>query len=189
VNIAMRRWLSFIYYALLFLTFFFFWGVGRMVHLAPRPEDVNLFDGRFWLHNWSGALLGTFAVAWPLITERRRKRKDERKPAEPLKLKSFRLAPMNWRPAEVPQGADRPASVSRPILAFDFLLLFVIGGLWLTPHLPPHYAKPLILSDPRFWWTNWAGALLGIFMCAMRYLSVEVRNRKRGETVDGERLR
>jgi hypothetical protein len=181
VEYTMRRWLSFIYYTLMFLTMFFMWGVGKLIQLAPRPGDVNLFDGRFWLHNWSGALLGTVTVVLTFKRDRRKGREEAGKPAEAVEIKSFRLAPLNWKPAWSLQQAYTRGRLHPGILVFDFVFAFVIGGVWLMPHLPPHYLKALPLSDPRFWVTNWAGALLGIFLCGMRLLRREIQKDLRRE--------
>jgi hypothetical protein len=45
-----------------------------------------------------------------------------------------------------------------------FVLAFVLGGLYLMPHLPPFPTHPVTMFEAEYWNTNWAGAVLGIVL-------------------------
>lgn len=50
------------------------------------------------------------------------------------------------------------------IVAFSliFVLVFVLGGWFLMPHLPPTPDHPVSAFELEYWSTNWIGALFGL---------------------------
>jgi hypothetical protein len=55
---------------------------------------------------------------------------------------------------------------------FVFACVFVLGGLFLMPYLPPFPDRPVSAFEGQFWTTNWAGALLGIVLGALSARSI-----------------
>jgi uncharacterized protein (DUF2062 family) len=53
-----------------------------------------------------------------------------------------------------------------------FVFVFILGGLFLMPHLPPVPDHPVTAFEAEYWTTNWAGALLGIILGALSARSV-----------------
>jgi hypothetical protein len=45
-----------------------------------------------------------------------------------------------------------------------FAFAFVLGGLFLMPHLPPVPTHPVTVFETEYWSTNWAGAGLGVLL-------------------------
>lgn len=45
-----------------------------------------------------------------------------------------------------------------------FVLAFFLGGWFLMPYLPPVPDYPVSVFEIEYWTTNWAGALLGVFL-------------------------
>ena len=45
-----------------------------------------------------------------------------------------------------------------------FVLAFVLGGLFLMPHLPPFPNHPVSMVEAEYWTSNWAGLVLGIVL-------------------------
>jgi len=66
-----------------------------------------------------------------------------------------------------------------PVLAFllVFAVGFVLGGLFLMPHLPPTPDQPVSAVQWRYWVDNWAGALLGLLLGAASARSTLKRSR------------
>lgn len=64
-----------------------------------------------------------------------------------------------------------------------FLIGFVLGGWFLMPHLPPVPERPVSVFEAEYWMTNWAGALLGIFLGALSAWSV-LRKAGKSPTAD-----
>jgi membrane associated rhomboid family serine protease len=57
-----------------------------------------------------------------------------------------------------------------------FFIVFVLGGLFLSPHLPPIPERPVTVFEVQYWRGNWAGAVLGLFL---GWLSDRSARRKR----------
>ena len=47
---------------------------------------------------------------------------------------------------------------------FVFAVVFILGGLFLMPYLPPVPSRPVGVFEPAYWTTNWAGTLLGLLL-------------------------
>jgi len=62
-----------------------------------------------------------------------------------------------------------------------FLLMlamgFVLGGLFLMPHLPPTPARPVSAVQWGYWEDNWAGLVLGLLLGAASARSTLKRSR------------
>ena len=64
---------------------------------------------------------------------------------------------------------------------FVFVIAFILGGLFLMPHLPPVPSRPVGVFELDFWATNWAGALLGLLLGALSARSV-LKSKRRGRS-------
>ena len=45
-----------------------------------------------------------------------------------------------------------------------FVIVFILGGWFLMPHLPPIPDRPISVYELEYWTDNWAGALLGLIL-------------------------
>lgn len=55
---------------------------------------------------------------------------------------------------------------------FVFAIVFILGGWFLMPHLPPVPDRPVHFVELEYWTTNWAGAVLGLFFGGLSARSV-----------------
>lgn len=53
-----------------------------------------------------------------------------------------------------------------------FAMAFVLGGCLLMPHLPPVPDHMVTVVELEYWSTNWAGALLGLFLGGLSARSI-----------------
>lgn len=56
------------------------------------------------------------------------------------------------------------AVVTLIAFALVFLIVFVLAGLFLMPHLPPTPSRPVAPFETAFWTDNWAGAVAGLVL-------------------------
>ena len=57
-----------------------------------------------------------------------------------------------------------------------FAIVFVLGGLFLMPHLPPTPRHLVTVFEVEYWTTNWAGAVLGILLGGLSARSILKRD-------------
>ncbi len=55
---------------------------------------------------------------------------------------------------------------------FIFACIFLLGGLFLMPHLPPVPDHMVTIWEAEYWTTNWAGAVLGLIIGGLSARSV-----------------
>jgi hypothetical protein len=71
----------------------------------------------------------------------------------------------------------KPA-IPSAIISFVVVLamVFVLGGLFLMPYLPPVPRHPVTVFELEYWTTNWAGAVLGILLGGLSARSILKRD-------------
>jgi hypothetical protein len=167
-----------LYKIAIFLVNFVIVGLVAMPYLPPqRSHQSSPYSLHFWLTNWAGALCGIWVVA----SQARKKTKDMRENEDDAEAGSALSDLTRSQSDEAPVTQKRyPNNLPQPLIyAIDFVFGFIIGGVVLMPHLPPHRQNPLTQSDPKFWLTNWAGALLGIIWCGVEMIRVRIGKNRR----------
>ncbi len=54
-----------------------------------------------------------------------------------------------------------------------FVIVFILGGWFLMPHLPPIPLRPISAYELDYWTDNGAGALLGLILAGLSYRSIK----------------
>ena len=62
---------------------------------------------------------------------------------------------------------------------FVFTCIFLLGGLFLMPYLPPAPDHIVTIWEAEYWTTNWAGAALGLIIAGLSARSVLKQAEKR----------
>lgn len=77
--------------------------------------------------------------------------------------------------------------MAKAILSFIvvFVLGFVLGGLFLMPHLPPVPDHEVGVFELRYWIDNWVGALLGIVLGGLSAWSI-IKKKPQCQDAQGE---
>jgi len=57
-----------------------------------------------------------------------------------------------------------------------FVIVFILGGWFLMPHLPPIPDRPVSVYELDYWTDNWAGALLGLILAGLSARSIIKKN-------------
>jgi len=60
-----------------------------------------------------------------------------------------------------------------------FVCIFILGGLFLMPHLPPVPDHIVTIWEAEYWKSNWAGAVLGFIIAGLSARSVLKQTEKR----------
>ena len=57
-----------------------------------------------------------------------------------------------------------------------FVIVFILGGWFLMPHLPPIPDRLISVYELDYWTDNWAGALLGLILAGLSARSIIKKN-------------